>query len=403
MNKISSKYLFFIVCMILLLFQNPIQTFIPFMQYFDEILSLLAIPVFVINIKNNFNVRKYNAYIVLLFLILIFSGLYSSIVNKYQPYRIIFSDLLLVSKFFLAYSLSEILFNADFFKKHKLRISRITKFIIIIFLGLTILNYIFVIWPQKDFRFGIMSNQLFYAHPTLLAASCIFLATVLLITTNIKNEKKYMVMLVLILMSTLRFKAIGAALVIIILALYISNSNKKLSISKIGIIGIIAAILAWDQISFYYIDLDYSVRNVLNKTSIEIAKDYFPFGTGFASFASYFSALYYSPVYRVYGISRYYELQPGRIAASDVFWPMIIGQFGLIGLVCYLGIIYFIFKKIQSEYNSDDKSIYLAKIICLAYLIISSTSESAFVNPMAIPLALIMGINSIKKEKEVQE
>ena len=39
-------------------------------------------------------------------------------------------------------------------------------------------------------------------------------------------------------------------------------------------------------------------------------------------------------------------------------------------------------------------------MICYGYLIIASTSESAFVNPVAIPLAFIIGIDKSNNCKE---
>ena len=98
----------------------------------------------------------------------------------------------------------------------------------------------------------------------------------------------------------------------------------------------------------------------------------------------------------MYGISNLHELQKGRILASDVFWPMIIAQFGLFGTICYVGMLILLFRKIQEGYSKDNKKIYIAKIVSFTYLLISSISESAFVHPIAIPFALIIGVNTIK-------
>lgn len=47
---------------------------------------------------------------------------------------------------------------------------------------------------------------------------------------------------------------------------------------------------------------EFMARAMLYVTSFEIFKDFFPFGSGFASFASHSSGVYYSPLYAKYGI-----------------------------------------------------------------------------------------------------
>ena len=71
---------------------------------------------------------------------------------------------------------------------------------------------------------------------------------------------------------------------------------------------------------------------------------------------------------------------------------MLLGQFGYIGMGVYILIIIIIFIKIQHGYKIENKAIYISKITALVYLLISSTSESAFVNPMAIALAITIAI-----------
>jgi O-antigen ligase len=74
-----------------------------------------------------------------------------------------------------------------------------------------------------------------------------------------------------------------------------------------------------------------------------IARDYFPLGTGLASFGSHASRIYYSSVYFEYGLSNVWGLSPqfsGFI--TDTFWPMVVGEGGVVSLisyVCFLGVL----------------------------------------------------------------
>ena len=74
------------------------------------------------------------------------------------------------------------------------------------------------------------------------------------------------------------------------------------------------------------------------------------------------------------------------------FWSPLVGQLRYIGTSFYLIYIILLLIKIQKNYSLENKYEYIAKISVLAYLMISSTLESAFVNPIAISLALILGI-----------
>ena len=407
-KKENFNYYLFIITIYLLIFQNIIETFFQPMKYFDEVLSLLCIPIIVITLikKKQKTVFKKDDLIMLLLLFSLYViGMYSSLKYMYQPIDIALSDSLLVFKFFLVYIMSNHILTEEYIELKRFKINKHIKFIVILLFFLTICNYVFKVWPVSNYRFGIMTNKLFYGHPTNLSAICIFLISLLILTS--KKESKnhiYIFFLFIILLSTLRFKAIGAAIIVLLIIIYIKRTNKKLSLGKVGFLGVIAILLVWNSISYYYISFDGSARKVLNDTSIEIAKDYFPIGTGFGTFGSYFSTVSYSPIYLKYGINNIYGLTNGNaIFVSDTFWPMIIGQFGIIGTICYILLIFHIYRKIQNEYDFENTNMYIAKMICFIYLIISSTSESSFVNPISIPLALIIGINIFNKKGLINE
>ena len=402
--KINLKYSFFIVCIYLLVFQNFLQNYITPIRYFDEILALLIFPIIIIDMikkrEKEIIVNKDSFIIIVCLILLVIIGLYSNLKYNYQPISVALSDLLLVLKFFLVYFLSKKLWNYEFIKKYNINILKHIKVIIIIFLLLTIGNYLLDIFPG-GIRYGIKSNQLFYNHPTYLAAVCIFLLSFLILLSK-KFVTKYSLILILLILSTMRFKAIGATVAIIVALLYIKLSNKKLSIIKLAIIGCLIIAIAYNQITYYFFEIEGSARSELLHTSIEIAKDYFPFGTGFATYGSYFSSSPYSEVYYLYDLNNIYGLTPDYPAfISDSFWPMILGQFGIIGIILYIICIYKIFNYIQKTFLTINKRMYISKLICILYLIISSTSESAFVNSIAIPLVIIIGIEIKDKKKEI--
>lgn len=71
--------------------------------------------------------------------------------------------------------------------------------------------------------------------------------------------------------------------------------------------------------------------------SLEIARDHFPLGAGLGRYGSWMSRLEYSPVYAEYGLDRVPGLRESNSQyATDTFWPMVVGEFGLVGVIGYV-------------------------------------------------------------------
>jgi hypothetical protein len=78
-------------------------------------------------------------------------------------------------------------------------------------------------------------------------------------------------------------------------------------------------------------------RTALYRTSVLIARDDFPFGAGLGRFASGTSRSPYSPVYAQYGLDQIDGLSPQfSNFATDTFWPRILGETGVIGLIAMI-------------------------------------------------------------------
>ena len=77
-------------------------------------------------------------------------------------------------------------------------------------------------------------------------------------------------------------------------------------------------------------------RIALYMGSLEIAGDHFPLGAGMGRYGSWMSRVEYSPLYAEYGLARIPGLRESNSQyATDTFWPMVAGEFGVFGLVGY--------------------------------------------------------------------
>ena len=197
-----------------------------------------------------------------------------------------------------------------------------------------------------------------------------------------------------IIVSTLRYKAIACAMVFLLI--YYVKFLRKSSFKWYHwlIFAVAFGLFGWDQISLYYgVDALNTARGALTINSIRIARDLFPFGAGFGTYGSYMTRIYYSSYYYKYGLSAIWGLTPGSqdfSFVSDTFWPMVLGQTGYLGLICYLLMLICFVKQIN-KLKVVSKTAYISCFCILIYLFIESTSSSAFVSPQAIPFAVWIG------------
>ncbi len=267
------------------------------------------------------------------------------------------------------------------------------KLITIIIFALSIINIIIPVFPYYDYRNGINSQQLFFSHPTYLANTCILMNIIIFsLSKNKASEIKYLIMLTIVTILTMRGKAIGFIFAYYILIYLLIIRKVKLKKRQIITIGILVTIICWGRIKEQIIENENYPRSRLYNNSINIAKDYFPVGTGFGTFGSYVSGKYYSPVYYKYGMENTHGINPTDYGAvSDTFWPMILGQFGAIGFFVYLGIIMVIINEIN-KYRKNNVMYYMGAISPILYLILASISESSFTNYYSIEFIFISAI-----------
>ena len=83
---------------------------------------------------------------------------------------------------------------------------------------------------------------------------------------------------------------------------------------------------------------------------------------------------------------------------ADTFWPMIIGQFGFIGLAIYTFIIYKIYRNIK---NNDNLYYYFGQILLLLYLLVLSVAEASFSGPIVVMYMVFIGLLGKDKDKGI--
>lgn len=399
MDKRNSRnaYYAFIILLYFFLLRDWLERKISVFGYVDEILAVLAVPIIIFIIqKNCFRIKKGAIESPTLFIHgFALMGLCGSIIYRYQPViSVALPDLLLCLKFWLTIITGRFLFSKLDLRYYSRRLFRHIKLITWIFVVLVVFDNIFKVFPA-DVRHGIRSTQLFYYHTTVFGSCIILLMCVLMcIKERIgKQATIYFLVLSLLVVSTMRTRLIGTVAVFWLIWYFIYIRKKPFRIRTLLIIVPIILLIGWDKIQFYFngASRDQSARYMLLLKSASVASDHFPIGSGFGTYGSFYSSVVYSPLYYKYGLNIVFGLTPetgGYI--SDSFWPMILAQTGWIGLALYILAIIMLFRRIRKLRRIDIQK-YFVGIFILLYILIESTAGSAFVHPLVMPLALLLG------------
>lgn len=391
MTKTSIKKREAVICVfvILFVFQSALEHISSVFSYIDELPAFLAIVYLLKRPKRLLRLNFGDKRICCALCIFLISGLIGNILFRYQSANLVFIDILTCFKFILALYISEQYLSSNVIDYRI--VPKLANCISIVLFCLFLADRVLNIFPG-EIRYGIKSNVLFFDHPTYLAGACVFLIGVLTVY-NYRKYKWAILFNMVLLLFTLRAKAIAGVVCYILIYFIVVKMQSKLKVWQIIVVGMIAVAVAWSQIAFYFIKLSgTSARSAMLLTSFQIMRDYFPIGTGFGTYASHSAAVNYSPVYTKYGFELIYELRNSSTGTffDDQFWPIIFGQTGVIGTICYLYYLYRLFRKIQNVRRINIGA-YVAALFVFVYLLISSVAEPAFNNSIAVPLGCVIG------------
>ena len=127
-------------------------------------------------------------------------------------------------------------------------------------------------------------------------------------------------------------------------------------------------------------------RIALYAASLAIGRDHLPLGAGIGRFGSHLSRDDYSPIYERYGLNQIALLRPDDPqAATDAYWPMVLGETGWIGLLAGLaffgGIAVALWRSAAAATDARLRLIGLAALFVYLEGLARSATSSVFVAP----------------------
>ena len=320
----------------LLLFQPIIEIILPPFSYYDEILavsSLLSLFFSMAMRKSRFT-REMKIALCLLFAIVViglFGNFLSGIVSDTF---FILVDILACSKFFIIYfALKSILGNTSYFVSY---MARESKVLLVLMLACLVINQFVDIGMTYEMRYGLKAFQFVFIHPTHMVT--LSLACMAFIYSDASNGwKKYIGIALVLMAMSLRSRWVALALVIVLIIIFVKKGSTRAPFVVIGVGSVSAFLVGQAQMSVYYGSASESARGHLMTTALSVFQNFFPLGAGFASFGSGVTKTIYSPLYYQYGLQNVYGLAPNNPSyLTDTFWPVVLAQFGFLGLIIWL-------------------------------------------------------------------
>lgn len=399
--RIKPMNILIIFIMFFFAFERAIVTYIPIFGYIDEIFSLICFGLVFIKLLRN-KICRDDFFCLFLLLIVLILGLLSNVNSSLlSSYIGIFTDIISTFKIFIIFILfnNSKLDNDDIIKQS----ARVGRFIVFVMLICWIIsNVIDIGMMDTSIRFGMKSYMFVFNNAGNFSKFFYFLVPLLLadLRFNDSKYKRFMFILSLAIWClTLRTRAFAFVLSsLTVFVLFYMLNIKKFNFLYLIPIGIVLLLISYEQIEFYFTN-DTQARSLLLKYSFVTFKDYFPFGSGFGTYGSDVAIQYYSPLYYKYGFSEVWGMGLDHTSfLNDNYWPMIIAQFGLFGLLCIIVVIYKII--VQSIKNSKkDRNYLIAAILISFFLLISSVASKSYSEYSSICIFILLALLKTREVK----
>lgn len=233
----------------------------------------------------------------------------------------------------------------------------------------------------------------FYGHPGNFSNSILDFAIVHYFVTGGKKYKQSFIILLIGIVggrSKMYGEIVAAAYTFFLMKNKIKFNFKYILIGFIVLIGILY--VAREKISLYLygdelVDADKMARTLFYTNMPYLLAHYFPFGSGLASYATWFSGVFYSPLYESLNLSEIYGIRRDFFDfVADTYYPSL-AEFGVVGIFFFLFYWYRRYKVPLNGYN------YKLKILIIFFILIECTTSPFLVSAAGVIPMVILAMN----------
>ena len=362
-------------------------------SYTDELCVLLVMVLYVFNVYQN-PIWAFNRSFLIVLSIFIFYLIYSIVIQSNVINGILLDFFIQIKpyiSFFCVFAL-----KPEFTENQK----KIIRQIALVF-GLYLLLIGF-----SNFVFNDKLVKLLLSHESRFATAASILALLYLYCSDYTKIDKYVFILLLAIgILSGRAKLFGFLALCTLMILYMNDSFKMKFDTKntffIFMAISLTAFVARDKIYLYFIEgglgntratEDLYARMALYYFSIPVLLEYIPFGSGFASYATYASGAYYSPIYEKLNMNHLYGLTKADPKfMADTYYPALV-QFGIVGIILFFFFWGNLAYKAVKAYRNDFKKEVIIALMIILFFLIECTSDSTITHNRGIFLMMLLGM-----------
>lgn len=377
---------------------------IPGGSLWDEMIVFVIIALWIVKIiKEDDRIPKHFFPCILAIILMVFIGIAGNILSPYfqESKLAIIKDIFAFIKFPVVMLLAPELIRVT--EQDRKKIAKCARVLVVIATLVAIVGYVIDIGVYTNDTTRVLKTfEFFYQHCTFFVSAYVIVLAAL-IEESIKKNRYYIILCCALLFMTQRTKAyfiIALVLGIMIIGSDVVVKFFKMIPNKVKIkwkyfvvAAVVLVIAAWiigkDKVLYHFQYGLWAARPALYIVGTFLARDFFPIGSGFGTFASSLSGEYYSNLYYMYGIAGVNGMTPEAYSyMGDVFWPYIYGQLGVLGFMLYIAVIvYFFIMHLRKVKNRNQLIVFL---VIWVYALFASTAEAFFTNGTALQMALAL-------------
>lgn len=164
--------------------------------------------------------------------------------------------------------------------------------------------------------------------------------------------------------------------------------------------------VAWSKIHFYFVEggigeeretQDLYARSALYYFLPELLAEYFPFGSGFATYATYSSGQYYSHVYNDIGMDIMHGLtEENPTFIADTYYPAL-AQFGVAGIVLFFSFWIALARKAAKAYGEGNRKDFAISILIILFFIIECSSDATITHNRGLFMMMLLALSLARR------
>lgn len=403
MTKTTLIFILYLIC----LGQVVFQTYVPILQFWDEFLTILFLGIIITHIiRSDFKIERRYYKMLILIVLLAIIGLIGNLKAQIQTGIFpILNDMGNCFKVYIAYIGANIYFTNHNIGQNTNILNKCTKFtyfLVIVMFFFACLNLIMDFGMRDEYRFGIPSFRFIVGGPGIF--SSLFYIILVIMTIELNNDKensrtKFFIILALIVWaSTLRIRIMVHMVFYIYICYHVIYKRRtKFNTFSVLLALILIYIMTISQIHTY-MDEGTTARYNLIYWGYKTAENYFPIGAGFATYGTDAAAKYYSHLYEWYGFENVFGLSSDDpVFAKDNYWPAVMGEFGFLGVIVMIVLIFMLFSDIYKIAGNNLYKKAIAYFVCFTQ-VFQSIGSPVFFHFTTVNLMIIISFVMLSKE-----